>query len=121
MTALAGDLVAFLMLRIMEDEANIDMRSVPHAALVQLAPGVLVWHSFGATMPMNELHGGAGQWVIKTDPKRLHAECDAKRRLIEIATQLADDVGLSLLQALSEPYARHPDYRDQWRSGQSPH
>lgn len=115
-----GALVEFLRHRVLEDEACIDMRTIPHAALVQLAPGVQVWHSFGATMPMGELHGSASQWVIKTDPKRLHAECDAKRELIALAESLGGAHGQQMLKILAEPYARHPDFKSEWGSNADP-
>jgi hypothetical protein len=108
--------VAFLLDRIAEDEANADMRCVPAAALVQLAPGVQVWQTFGTDMPLNDLHGTKAQWVVRTDPGRLHAECDAKRELVRIAEEVGGEVGRSIFRALAEPYAKHRGYADEWRA-----
>lgn len=107
---------AFLLARIAEDEFNADVTAVPHASLVQIAPGVQVWHTFGATVKLDELHSLKGQWVVKTDPARLHAECAAKRRLLELADQLAGEARDNILRALAGPYAAYRGFPDEWRS-----
>lgn len=54
------------------------------------------------------------------DPKLL-AECEAKRRILDVALELdgREEVGngavLDLLDALALPYADHPDYKQEWR------
>ena len=116
MTRTTGALAEFVLARIWEEEANVDARTVPHGVLVEVAPGVQVWHTFGADMPMNELHGGAGQWVIRTDPGRLRADCVAKRRMVLLATELDPEFGTRLLRIMATPYRRHPEFRDEWQA-----
>lgn len=112
---MSATLSEFLLARFAEDEANIDMRSVPHAALVQLAPGVQVWHTFGTPMTFDVVHGPHPQWVIKPDPGRIHTEYQAKRRIVALADELPDNAGGQVLRLLALPYASHRDYRDEWR------
>jgi hypothetical protein len=107
---------AFLQARIAEDEFNADVTAVPHASLVQIAPGVQVWHTFGATVKLDELHSLKGQWVVKTDPDRLHAECAAKRRLLDLAEQLGGEARDSILRAIAAPYSAYRGFPDEWRS-----
>jgi hypothetical protein len=67
---------------------------------------------------------------IAIDPARVLAECEAKRRIIDAAVEVArvdlnepvepDDQGLrdsgvKILCALAVPYADHPDYLPEWR------
>lgn len=62
------------------------------------------------------------------DPARVLAECEAKRRIVEIATDQIRlsarekwdnwrDMATQTLSALALPYADHPDYREEWRLG----
>lgn len=106
----------FLLARIAEDEFNADVTTVPHASLVQIAPGVQVWHTFGAPVRLDELHSLKGQWVVKTDPGRLHAECAVKRRLVDLAEQLGGEAQDGILRALAAPYAGYRGFPDEWRS-----
>jgi hypothetical protein len=58
-----------------------------------------------------------------SDQRRLLAECDAKRRMVELFQGLrageSVDAGRkladSVLELLAVPYADHPDYREEWR------
>jgi len=73
--------------------------------------------------------------IARYDPTRVQAECEAKRRIVQIHTSTSEEVdhGLrsgekywttnsepavpcSTLMALALPYAEHPDFRDEWRS-----
>lgn len=107
---------AFLRARFDEDEYNADVSVVPHASLVQIAPGVQVWHTFGANVKLDELHGLKGQWIVKTDPARLHAECAAKRRVLELAIDIGGEGRDKILSALAAPYAGYRGFPDEWRS-----
>jgi hypothetical protein len=42
--------------------------------------------------------------------KRVHAECEAKRRIMATQPQIY------VLRCLALPYADHPDYRAEWAS-----
>lgn len=70
-------------------------------------------------------------------PERVLDECDAKRRIVKRAANMAvpyapadpdfwnpyqyaeeegiEEMGRWLLQTLALPYADHPDYREEWR------
>ena len=55
-------------------------------------------------------------------PARVLAECDAKRRIVELADRddnwrygmHSEAIG-EVLRLLALPYADHPDYREEWR------
>ena len=68
-------------------------------------------------------HGDQGEYI---DPARVLAECDAKRRIVEMQATNDEDRHLPgfhykaqmierVLHALALPYADHPDYREEWR------
>jgi hypothetical protein len=51
-------------------------------------------------------------------PARIHAECEAKRRIVGLHP--CDNCGAAFdpcetLRLLALPYADHPDYREEWR------
>jgi hypothetical protein len=53
-------------------------------------------------------------------PDRVLAECEAKRRIVDMFPFEADgdgwnEAGAQVLPILALPYADHPDYRDEWR------
>jgi hypothetical protein len=70
---------------------------------------------------------------LHVSPRRVLAECEAKRRIVELAqgsvTEIAwTAIGCSettdpgdteapekILRALALPYAEHPDYREGWK------
>jgi len=80
--------------------------------------------------------GQVGDLAATFDPARVLAECEAKRRIIELAYEAtgydmtvdlerasdarADSdvafVGDRILKALALPYAHHPDFDERWRS-----
>jgi len=80
------------------------------------------------------LMSGDGDPEFFWGPDRIRAECEAKRRIVEIAasveeTERALDIGSSewaigrasnnaedILRALALPYADHPDWREEWRA-----
>ena len=43
-------------------------------------------------------------------PARVLAECEAKRRIVE----LISSPGMQVFRLLALPYADHPDYREEW-------
>lgn len=108
-------IASFLRTRFAEDEINADTTAVPHASLVQIAPGVQVWHTFGATVKLDELHSLKGQWIVKTDPGRLHAECSSKRRLLDLALEIGGEDADRMIRALAAPYAGCRGFPDEWR------
>lgn len=59
---------------------------------------------------------------VYEDPARRRAECDAKRRIVEMHVHYArwddatvGDQSRSTLELLTLPYVDHPDYRE-WKS-----
>ncbi len=70
------------------------------------------------------------QHIARWDPARVLAECEAKRRIIDLADESvvywatrgsdSKEEGKmwmygDVLKLLALPYADHPDYRDEWR------
>jgi hypothetical protein len=90
-----------------------------------------------ARIAEDEAHAGlvldrTGPWdAPPISPERTMAECEAKRRIIELADQVEnmeaslmqefggtpddDDPSVMMLRALALPYADHPDYDEGWR------
>jgi len=110
-----GDLTDFLLARIAEDEASV--RQI-------LAPG---WSHDGSPSPTpDEPIARVGHWTLSLG--RVLAECEAKRRVVELF-DADDDEGIScgdrwaigmghmhgsVLRLLAQPYADHPDFREEW-------
>jgi hypothetical protein len=68
-------------------------------------------------------HGpGASKQGLGDYPARVLAECEAKRRIVDLFPKAAQDgdgwneAGIQVLEALALPYADHPDYREEWRA-----
>jgi hypothetical protein len=76
------------------------------------------------------MHDETAAHIVRWDPARVLAECDAKRRIVQQARPVTRDstgvyprdvtyvydVGVPwVLKLLALPYADHPDYRDEWR------
>lgn len=62
--------------------------------------------------------------IVRHDPARVMAECEAKREIVEIHSgrdgvctyrDEYDPNGCGTLRALALPYAEHPDYCEEWR------
>lgn len=60
-----------------------------------------------------------GDGVPQSLTDRVLAECEAKRRIVEVARYAPEGAGgwgfRRTLRALASVYADHPDYRDEWR------
>jgi len=65
----------------------------------------------------------AERWV--RDHSRVLAECEAKRRIVEECADLAysagvfstaeEDLAVTILRMLAQPYAPHEQFREEWR------
>ncbi|MEU6342195.1 DUF6221 family protein [Streptomyces sp. NPDC046977] len=138
---MADGLVEFLRARLDEDErtayaaddslgkVNLDWVYRPEGEL-----GGKVASARGADL-IPDVLGGVGKHVAVHDPRRVLAEVDAKRQIVqayEDAVAAFNDSGPALssydrltgsvsslrrtVEALARPYAGHPDYRaDDWR------
>lgn len=60
---------------------------------------------------------------LLVDPKRVLAECEAKRWIVEVSTTTVKSHGLCTrcvtcitVRLLALPYADHPDYDPKWRA-----
>ncbi len=65
--------------------------------------------------------------IARHDPARVLAECEAKRRIVDLAEAVQDDMerlapGFASVVVLDKfarilalPYADHPDYREEWK------
>jgi hypothetical protein len=64
------------------------------------------------------------QHVARWDPARVLAECGAKRQIIAKVTEIEYNLGGpwthamgdEILASLAQPYADHPDYREEWQA-----
>lgn len=96
-------LTDFLLARIAEDEA-----AAEHVNRGR-------WNSRVALLDL-DLYGH----VARQHPKRVLAECDAKRRIVKTCAvyeyEVTNAYGYDdVLAALALPYADHPDYREEWK------
>ena len=98
-------LTEFLLARIAEDE-EWAMTSASTST-----PGSFTRDNYGALL---------------IQPTRVLAECEAKRRIIELANEQWGELDLyttgeippewvRVLELLALPYADHPDYRQEWK------
>ena len=115
-----SDLTEFLLARIAEDEAA--AKSVQE---VEPKSAAAVFTSLAAPTG-----------TVEMSPARVLAECEAKRRIVELhgddgtyrpivvggedyyvcrTCRAAALGGCETLRSLALPYADHPDYRDEWR------
>ncbi|MFC8491795.1 DUF6221 family protein [Streptomyces sp. NPDC057235] len=122
-----SDILAFLRARF--DEDFTDARAAK--------PGP--WHADGgsvyATHPTDEVvtYTESADHIARHHPKRVLAEVEAKRKLLELHREIEDPEAMqdfcytcdvtgeypeypcTTLRLLALPYASHPDYRDTWR------
>ena len=85
-----GTLTAFLLARIAEDEQRFDLE---------------FRHD-----PIGEEEAFAADAA-----NRVLADCEAKRRIVEVATAHGTLQSIEILSLLALPYADHPDYQEDWR------
>lgn len=107
-----SDLSAFLLARIAEDESLAQSAAKDENLLRSLR------NVTSAPIP-----GGEILHIVRWDPARVLAECEAKRSLINIHPEaVGQDLSAGaawaydeMLRRLALPYADHPDYRQEWR------
>lgn len=60
-----------------------------------------------------------GEHIARHDPARVLAECEAKRRIVEVARYAPEGAGgwgfRRTLRALASVHADHPDFDEAWR------
>jgi hypothetical protein len=110
---MSDDLAGFLLACIAEDEQR-----ARDARWVEPAP-------FGHLSTVDDCCGCGEDHPYSTylavDPGRVLAECEAKRWIVERLMN-HDDAGIcqgtavALLRTLAQPYAGHPDFREEWRA-----
>lgn len=106
MTTTTATLAEFLLARVSEDEAMWTLAVEAKAAWV-VGSGV-------PAVPPVEFG------------KRMLAECESKRRIVEAAAKVASvecweytdapELADLVLEALAAPYADHPEFREEWGS-----
>ena len=90
----------FLLARIAEDEEAVRDATPPFADRT-------FYSHFGS---------GADDWGVyyfNVPPSRVLAECEAKRRIVEVYQQ-GDVRPVLVLRAIASVYADHPDYNPEW-------
>jgi len=113
-------LTEFLLARIAEDEA-VAREGDPWATGDVYDDRVARWnaqpHAKECGWKMGE---GISSECACGYPSRVLAECEAKRRIVDLAKREAyfsgglSGIGASLLLALASVYSDHPDYRAEW-------
>jgi hypothetical protein len=136
-------LTEFLLARIAEDEDDARAAVDDDPNWLHLGDGRIIQGDAGFSVSSGWLElphrYEAGDHITRHDPARVLAECEAKRRIVELAfshaakidgewgcchsvqgirgglcdEQRPDD--LALLRALALPYADHPDYQPEWK------
>jgi len=116
------NIVEFLLDRITEDEA------VARGALDRVTRSWGGWEEFADFGVSAE----SSAHVLRHHPERVLAECEAKRRIVELhagahecsvyakgevdnCAWVESDDTCSTLRLLALPYADHPDYDEAWR------
>lgn len=62
-----------------------------------------------------QVSGEVADHIARHDPARVLAECEAKRRIVEWASDGEGEFHWStVLAPLAAVYADHPDYREEW-------
>jgi hypothetical protein len=128
-------LTEFLLARIAEDEAAARLAIPPRWDDAESTPH---WrhdgNPSGAFMAGQMVIGQASSWrevdqdggrfarhIVRWDPARVLAECEAKRRIVKFAEYwLGATEGMEaefVLGSLALPYADHPDYDEAWTFG----
>lgn len=118
-----SDLVDFLLAAIAEDERIATSTTpVPERRLwvvgelggdaaVERAAGEGMVNDFVA----REMWDKDAEHVSRWDPARVLAECEAKRRILELHRDLVDLDDRATLRYLALPYADREGYREEWR------
>ncbi len=135
-----GDITTtqFLLARIAEDEAvargssavgpwrydPTKVNSVDGGEAVFAGPRGAMGITIASTGPADDPQSMRdARHIARHDPARVLAECEAKRRIVELIRRDNGDwcspdrlgLGEMVLETLALPYADHPDYRDEWR------
>jgi hypothetical protein len=132
-------LVEFLLARIAEDEASARAAlpgpwewerptgkwNGPEGYIRSKPDGFLVVSNIGAEYNHQlDIDATEAEHIVRWDPARVLAECEAKRRIVEgfaYVTHYESDDDSAVLNAahylrlLALPYADHPDYREEWK------
>jgi hypothetical protein len=107
-------LTEFLLARIDDDEAIAGDVAVERIRIGR----IIEYPAEGEDRSFWADYDGAGP-SVSVGPHRVLAECEAKRRIVEVA-RFADEGPAgwgyrSILRLLALPYADHPDYSPEWR------
>jgi hypothetical protein len=107
-----SDLTAFLLARISEDEAKAREAIEMRMAVKYVDPS-------DATRPDFELVAWPDLGVpsMLIGPERVLAECEAKRRIVELHGPhgQSDELPCRELAVVAAVYSDHPDYDEAWR------
>jgi len=114
-------LTDFLLARIADDEAA--ARGLGHAHWIDDGTWWLegVEHSVIGPDEVAFTHPAYVPHIVRHDPTRVLAECEAKRRIVEHHTQSEwghehdPDSPCHTLRLLALPYVDHPDWREEWK------
>lgn len=114
--AMTTTLTAFLLARVDEDDAAARTATPgPWRTFPDAEGGV--WAKDGFGMAATGCGQGNADHIVRHDPARVVAECEAKRQIVK---HWLDIEGWGnhdpyVLELLALPYVDHPDYREEWR------
>ena len=97
--------------------------------LARIAEDAAEANKAGSFTPWDRPYERDNYGHLTVQPARVLAECEAKRRIVELASQYvqpsdahdpgfnggANHVGYNALRTLAAVYADHPDFREEWR------
>jgi hypothetical protein len=111
-------LADFLLARVAEDEAAAGDAFYEGQHWYAEEEGVSRWPGDDTVWDADRKRDA--QHVVRWQPARVLAECEAKRRIVELDWRGDDSGPAQLLQEdvlrlLALSYADHPDYRQEWR------
>ncbi|WP_431999312.1 DUF6221 family protein [Streptomyces sioyaensis] len=126
---MTDDLISFLGARLKEDEHAAQTAAGEHGPIWKAGEngGIVGGEELdtGGFLITALVHGldvgrATTAHIARHDPARVRAEVDAKRSAIaRISNHSAvmgnDEIHGDLLRLLAQPYASHPDYREEWR------
>jgi hypothetical protein len=102
----APTLADFLLARIAEDE--------------EVARAVPMGEAFRVASATTNISDRITAHAVHFSPDRVLAECEAKRQIIAdvdgLSGQFYDEIEYRVLNSLAQPYASHPDFREEWRA-----
>ena len=110
----------FILARVAEDERDADVATLASSAKWVANNSLLMYldsERYAECLGSVEHYRQDPAWyhVARHDPARVLAECEAKRRIVELWQEFAEWPVEMVMYALAAIYADHPDFDPAWR------